>query len=115
MGTSQTSPGKPNYRGLDLEKQISTGDEMFSRDPAHFPSASLQGICLLILISFSATGSNSIELRERQASVVDCVNHGSIRGSWPMAISGYPRGLCQEDEKSSCCTKDEGGPFGAAL
>jgi hypothetical protein len=20
-------------------------------------------------------------------------------------------GLCQEDEKSSCCTKDEGGPF----
>ena len=25
------------------------------------------------------------------------------------------RGLCQEDEKSSCCTKDEGGPFEAAL
>jgi hypothetical protein len=24
-------------------------------------------------------------------------------------------GLCQEDEKSSCCTKDEGGPFEAAL
>ena len=23
--------------------------------------------------------------------------------------------LCQEDEKSSCCTKDEGRPFGAAL
>jgi transposase len=23
--------------------------------------------------------------------------------------------LCQEDEKSSCCTKDEGGPFGIAL
>jgi hypothetical protein len=46
----------------------------------------------LILISFSATGGNSIELRERQASVVDGVNHGSIRGSWPMAISGYPRG-----------------------
>ena len=29
---------------------------------------------------------------ERQAMVVECVNHGSIRGSWPMAISGYPRG-----------------------
>jgi hypothetical protein len=28
---------------------------------------------------------------------------------------GYVRGLCQEDEKSSCCTKDEGGPFEAAL
>ena len=24
-------------------------------------------------------------------------------------------GLCQEDGKPSCCTKDEGGPFGAAL
>jgi hypothetical protein len=22
----------------------------------------------------------------------DDVNHGSIRGSWPIAISGYPRG-----------------------
>jgi hypothetical protein len=29
--------------------------------------------------------------------------------------SGSMSGLCQEDEKSSCCTKDEGGPFGAAL
>jgi quercetin dioxygenase-like cupin family protein len=25
------------------------------------------------------------------------------------------KGLCQEDEKSSCCTKDEGRSFGAAL
>jgi hypothetical protein len=31
-------------------------------------------------------------LRERQAIVVECVNHGSIRGSWPMTISGYPKG-----------------------
>jgi hypothetical protein len=23
--------------------------------------------------------------------------------------------LCQEDAKAFCCTKDEGGPFGAAL
>jgi hypothetical protein len=29
--------------------------------------------------------------------------------------SGSVRGLCQEDEKSSCCTKDGGGPSGAAL
>src|SRR6266436_7734915 len=28
---------------------------------------------------------------------------------------GLVGGLCQEDEKSSCCTKDGGGPFGAAL
>src|SRR5213083_490454 len=78
----------------DVKKKVLPRPEsrFVSRDPARFPSASLQGFCLLILISFSATGGNSIELRERQASVVDCVNHGSIRGSWPMAISGYPRG-----------------------
>ena len=29
--------------------------------------------------------------------------------------SGSMSGLCQEDEESSCCTKDEGGPFEAAL
>ena len=29
--------------------------------------------------------------KERQAKLVLKVNHGSIRGSWPMAISGYPR------------------------
>ena len=29
--------------------------------------------------------------------------------------SGSVRGLCQEDARASCCTKDEGGPFGAAL
>jgi hypothetical protein len=23
--------------------------------------------------------------------------------------------LCQEDAKAFCCTRDEGGPFGAAL
>ncbi len=32
-----------------------------------------------------------------------------------MRQSGSMSGLCQEDEKSSCCTKDEGGPFGVAL
>jgi len=29
--------------------------------------------------------------------------------------TGIRRGLCQEDEKSSCCTKDGGGPSGAVL
>jgi hypothetical protein len=28
---------------------------------------------------------------------------------------GSSGGLCQEDEKSSCCTIDEGGPFGVAV
>jgi hypothetical protein len=31
------------------------------------------------------------------------------------AVSRVRRGLCQEDEKSPCCTKDEGGPFETAL
>ncbi len=31
-----------------------------------------------------------------------------------ICLSGSMSGLCQEDEKSSCCTKDEGGPFGCA-
>jgi hypothetical protein len=32
-----------------------------------------------------------------------------------ICLSGSMSGLCQEDEISSCCTKDEGGPFGVAL
>ena len=32
-----------------------------------------------------------------------------------ICMSGSTRGLCQEDAEASCCTKDEGGPFGAAL
>jgi len=30
-------------------------------------------------------------------------------------LSGSASGLCQEGEKSSCCMRDEGGPFGVAL
>ncbi len=32
-----------------------------------------------------------------------------------LCLSGSMSGLCQEDEKTSCCTKDEGGPFEAVL
>src|SRR5215469_952925 len=65
-----------------------------SRDPAHFLSASLQEFCLLILISFSAYWWQCHRVCESdKRAVVECVNHGSIRGSWPMAISGYPRHL----------------------
>src|SRR6266699_6427353 len=55
------------------------------------------------LVSFSG----SVEFARATSEWRLKVNHGSIRGSGPIAISGYPRGLCQEDEKSSCCTKDE--------
>ena len=39
------------------------------------------------------SGDDAIEF-ERAASKTGCFRgtHGSIRGSWPMAISGYPRG-----------------------
>ena len=32
-----------------------------------------------------------------------------------MGTSGLMSGLCQEDAKASCCTKDEGGSLEAAL
>ena len=32
-----------------------------------------------------------------------------------MGTSGLMSGLCQEGAKASCCTKDEGRSFGAAL
>jgi len=45
---------------------------------------------LSILISFSRLLVATIERARRRKQ--DGVNHGSIRGSWPIAISGYPRG-----------------------
>src|SRR2546428_9907169 len=68
----------------DVKKKssASTGVEICFSRSSPLSTGFAAGFCLLILISFSATGGNSIELRERQASVVDCVNHGSIRGWW---------------------------------
>jgi hypothetical protein len=42
----------------------------------------------------------------------------SIGGTSRISREAYVRfceRLCQEDVKASCCTKDGGGPFGAAL
>ena len=66
-------------------------DEIVSRDPAHSVSLSLKMFGLsfhsrklsLLLVA-------TIECARRGKQ--DDVNHGSIRGSWPIAISGYPRG-----------------------
>ena len=46
--------------------------------------------------------------------------HTDHRVSFPRAGFGKSQfgsmsGLCQEDERTSCCTKDEGGSFGVAL
>jgi hypothetical protein len=64
-----------------------------SRDPAHCSFASLEKFGLLsILVSFSADGDAAVESERAASEMVLHGNHGSIRGSWPMAISGYPRG-----------------------
>ena len=42
---------------------------------------------------FSSCSRNDASLfRDRQAQRLSGANHGSIRGSWPMAFSGCPRG-----------------------
>jgi hypothetical protein len=42
---------------------------------------------------FSSRGRDDASLfRDRQAQRLSGANHGSIRGSWPMAFSGCPRG-----------------------
>src|SRR6185312_17174899 len=47
---------------------------------------------LSVLISFSADDDDAVEFARATSEWRLKVNHGSIRGSWPMAISGYPRG-----------------------
>ena len=42
-------------------------------------------------------------------SQVQASNHCKLLSSKAMVV------LCQEDARASCCTRDEGGPFGAAL
>jgi hypothetical protein len=78
---------------MSRKNSASTGVEIVSRDPAHCSFTSLERFGLLsILVSFSALVTMLSSLRA--ASETGCFrgNHGSIRGSWPMAISGYPRG-----------------------
>src|SRR6266567_5193573 len=79
-------------KGCQEKTPPAAGGEIFSRDPAHCNFASLEKFDLPFWGVSSGELAVPSSLRERQASVVECVNHGSIRGSWPMAISGYPRG-----------------------
>ena len=50
---------------------------------------------------------------DRHAVQLACLLDGS-RMSREVHVRFCER-LCQEDAKASCCTKDEGGPFGAVL
>ena len=57
-------------------------------------------------LGFAKNGANSVgQMRAGE------VAGGDVGGD----AEGREGGLCQEDEKSSCCTKDEGEPFEAAL
>jgi hypothetical protein len=57
-----------------------------------------------------ATGGTARSLRrERQLSL-----NGKSRVSRE-AQARFREGLCHEDAKASCCTKDEGGPFETGL
>jgi hypothetical protein len=63
-----------------------------SQPTEHWLRCNCNEFCFSILISFSAYWWQCHRVESaRQANGVECVNHGSIRGSWPMAISGYPR------------------------
>src|SRR5438034_1669372 len=78
-----------------VKKQVPPRPEsrFVSRDPAHCSFGSLGEVGPFVHTHrFCADRGVLSSLRERQASVVECVNHGSIRGSWAMTISGYPRG-----------------------
>jgi hypothetical protein len=48
-------------------------------------------------------------------SILSEVNHRLESRMREIRLSGLEGGLCQDDAKASCCTKDEGGPFGAVL
>jgi len=53
-----------------------------------------------------------------ELEVLDGRRQPSLGGTSRISREVYVRfceRLCQEDVKASCCTKDGGGPFGAAL
>ena len=80
--------------------------------PAQSPDAGLE----------TRLGANQERKGRTRTSVLTSANLGrpteDSQGFKPdlgnPAVRDY-RGLCQEDEKSSCCTKDGGRPSGAAL
>ena len=65
-------------------------EEIVSRDPAHcvWHSEDVRLVVHSRKLSLLLVATIKLARRGKQ----DDVNHGSIRGSWPIAISGYPRG-----------------------
>ena len=95
------SPGSMSSIKRDVKKKAPppTGGEIVSRDPAHFsvslPLALCDRFCsglFAIPVGSSSGGAYANRVvRQGKRGWYLSVNHGSIRGSWPMAFSGYPR------------------------
>ena len=85
----------------DVKKKVlprPDAEKIFSRDPAHCeqcPSICPRGFVLACLpfpwLSSSGGDDASRVLKLGKRTWYLSVNHGSIGGSWPIAISGYPR------------------------
>jgi hypothetical protein len=94
QGQGKTSRSKVSMSSIkrDVKKKAPTRpEEILSRDPAHSVSWSLKRFGVLFYsheVSMVLVAKVSVQDAAKQ----DDVNHGSIRGSWPIAISGYPRG-----------------------
>ncbi len=63
-----------------------------------------------------------LEARDTIGGTWDLFRYPGIRSDSDMYTLGYSfrpwteaKALCQEDARASCCTRDEGGPFGAVL
>src|SRR5216683_6828742 len=77
---------KSSIKG-DVKKKVLPRPEsrFVSRDPAHFPSASLGRFCLLILISFSATGDDADRFLKLASTAVVRCQSGRRRRAYALA------------------------------
>jgi hypothetical protein len=77
-------------KGCQEKSSASTGGDSFSRSSplCWVTSEDVRLVVHSRKLSLLLVATIEYARRGKQ----DDVNHGSIRGSWPIAISGYPRG-----------------------
>jgi Bacterial Ig-like domain (group 2) len=112
--TRSSSPGRvATINSAGLATGVAAGDTTITAT-----SGSKAGSTTLtitpILVSITVTADDPIiDINTTtQFTATGVLSDGSAQDLSDTVIWGR---LCQEDEKSSCCTKDEGGPFGAVL
>jgi hypothetical protein len=90
-------PNHTNYlvnefykKGCQEKSSASTGGDSFSRSSplCWVTSEDVRLVVHSRKLSLLLVATIEYARRGKQ----DDINHGSIRGSWPIAISGYPRG-----------------------